>query len=57
MTVMENLQMGAAVADPAHFDADLDRVLALFPRLKERIASAAARSPAASSRCWRSRAR
>jgi branched-chain amino acid transport system ATP-binding protein len=38
MTVMENLQMGAGVADPAHFQEDLDRVLTLFPRLKERIA-------------------
>jgi branched-chain amino acid transport system ATP-binding protein len=38
MTVMENLQMGAGVADPAHFQDDLDRVLTLFPRLKERIA-------------------
>jgi branched-chain amino acid transport system ATP-binding protein len=37
MTVMENLQMGAAMADPAHFDADLSRVFALFPRLRERI--------------------
>jgi branched-chain amino acid transport system ATP-binding protein len=37
MTVLENLQMGAAVCDPAHFDTDLDRVFALFPRLKERI--------------------
>jgi branched-chain amino acid transport system ATP-binding protein len=37
MTVMENLQMGAAMADPAHFDADLARVFALFPRLRERI--------------------
>jgi branched-chain amino acid transport system ATP-binding protein len=37
MTVLENLQMGAAVADPAHFEADLARVLALFPRLGERI--------------------
>jgi branched-chain amino acid transport system ATP-binding protein len=37
MTVMENLQMGAAMADPAHFDADVERVFALFPRLKERI--------------------
>jgi branched-chain amino acid transport system ATP-binding protein len=37
MTVFENLQMGAAVGDPAHFDADLARVLALFPRLKERL--------------------
>jgi branched-chain amino acid transport system ATP-binding protein len=37
MTVMENLQMGAAVADPAHFESDLAGVLALFPRLAERI--------------------
>ncbi|CAA7625413.1 leucine/isoleucine/valine transporter subunit; ATP-binding component of ABC superfamily [Magnetospirillum sp. UT-4] len=37
MTVLENLQMGAVVADPAHFSADLERVLALFPRLEERL--------------------
>jgi branched-chain amino acid transport system ATP-binding protein len=37
MTVLENLQMGAAVSDPAHFDADLARVFALFPRLQERL--------------------
>src|SRR5262249_12090316 len=37
MTVMENLQMGAAVADAARFQSDVDRVFALFPRLKERI--------------------
>jgi branched-chain amino acid transport system ATP-binding protein len=37
MTVLENLQMGAAVSDPAHFDTDLARVFALFPRLKERL--------------------
>src|SRR5260221_286916 len=37
MTVMENLQMGAAVADATHFQSDVDRVFALFPRLKERI--------------------
>jgi branched-chain amino acid transport system ATP-binding protein len=37
MTVMENLQMGAAVADPTHFESDLAGVLALFPRLAERI--------------------
>ena len=36
MTVMENLQMGAAVTDPQHFDDDLARVFELFPRLKER---------------------
>jgi branched-chain amino acid transport system ATP-binding protein len=37
MTVMENLQMGASVADAAHFDADVARVFALFPRLQERV--------------------
>ncbi|MDZ4840540.1 MAG: ABC transporter ATP-binding protein [Hyphomicrobium aestuarii] len=37
MTVFENLQIGASVADPARFDADLDRVTRMFPRLKERI--------------------
>jgi branched-chain amino acid transport system ATP-binding protein len=37
MTVMENLQMGAACCDPVHFQPDLERVFALFPRLKERI--------------------
>ena len=37
MTVLENLQMGAAMADPNHFDADIERVFALFPRLKERM--------------------
>lgn len=37
MTVLENLQMGSSVADPSHFRDDLDRVLTIFPRLKERI--------------------
>jgi branched-chain amino acid transport system ATP-binding protein len=37
MTVLENLQMGGTVADPATFDQELERVLTLFPRLKERI--------------------
>ena len=37
MTVLENLQMGATVADPAHFEGDLAKVTALFPRLQERI--------------------
>jgi len=36
MTVMENLKMGATPADEAYFDDDLERVLALFPILKER---------------------
>jgi branched-chain amino acid transport system ATP-binding protein len=38
MTVLENLQMGAIVAKPADFASDLERVLALFPRLKQRLA-------------------
>jgi branched-chain amino acid transport system ATP-binding protein len=39
MTVMENLEMGAfARADHDGIAADLERVLTLFPRLKERIA-------------------
>jgi len=37
MTVLENLQMGALVADEKEFDHDLERMLALFPRLKQRI--------------------
>jgi len=37
MTVFENLQMGAMIADPARFNEDIERVLTLFPRLSERI--------------------
>jgi len=37
MTVLENLQMGAAINGLAHFAADLERVLTLFPRLKGRL--------------------
>ncbi|SDH34773.1 branched-chain amino acid transport system ATP-binding protein [Propionivibrio dicarboxylicus] len=36
MTVMENLQMGAVLADPLNFEADLKRMFALFPILDER---------------------
>jgi branched-chain amino acid transport system ATP-binding protein len=37
MTVMENLQMGAIIADaPDGFDADLKRVCELFPVLRDR---------------------
>ena len=36
MTVYENLQMGATLADPGHFQHDLERVFAMFPRLGER---------------------
>jgi len=38
MTVLENLQMGATTSAPSTFDADLERVLTLFPRLRERLA-------------------
>jgi branched-chain amino acid transport system ATP-binding protein len=37
MTVLENLQMGAAIADPQHFKDDHARVCALFPRLEKRM--------------------
>src|SRR5271168_5046440 len=36
MTVLENLQMGALVSDPASFDEDLARVFGLFPILDQR---------------------
>ena len=38
MTVLENLQMGAVTAGGGQFSTDLDRVLALFPRLQQRLA-------------------
>jgi branched-chain amino acid transport system ATP-binding protein len=37
MTVLENLQMGALTGQPAEFSRDLDRVLAMFPRLQQRL--------------------
>jgi branched-chain amino acid transport system ATP-binding protein len=37
MTVLENLQMGAVVSDPAQFNDNLERVCALFPRIRERL--------------------
>ncbi len=36
MTVLENLQMGAVVADAGYFQEDLERVFTLFPILKQR---------------------
>ena len=36
MTVMENLQMGAVLADPLNFDVDIKRMFTLFPILDER---------------------
>ena len=37
MTVLENLQMGATVAADSEFAIDLERVLTLFPRLRQRL--------------------
>jgi branched-chain amino acid transport system ATP-binding protein len=37
MTVFENLQMGATPTDGSRFETDLERILTIFPRLKERI--------------------
>ncbi len=37
MSVYENLQMGAALAEGDHFEEDLEIMFELFPRLKERI--------------------
>ncbi|MDP3085713.1 MAG: ABC transporter ATP-binding protein [Rubrivivax sp.] len=36
MTITENLQMGACVRNDNEIDDDIDKVFALFPRLKER---------------------
>jgi branched-chain amino acid transport system ATP-binding protein len=41
MSVLENLQMGAIVADPAHFEEDCGRVFKLFPILDRRKAQRA----------------
>jgi branched-chain amino acid transport system ATP-binding protein len=38
MTITENLQMGAFVRNDNEIDADIDKVFAIFPRLKERRA-------------------
>jgi len=38
MTVLENLQMGAVTGDPKNFASDLEKVMTLFPILKQRQA-------------------
>jgi branched-chain amino acid transport system ATP-binding protein len=38
MSVIENLKMGAITCDPKYFDEDVEKVFAIFPRLKERQA-------------------
>jgi branched-chain amino acid transport system ATP-binding protein len=37
MTVFENLQMGSAVPGMQYFNEDLEKICAIFPRLKERL--------------------
>jgi len=41
MTIVENLQMGAFIRDDKDIEADIDKVFAIFPRLKERRAQLA----------------
>jgi len=41
MTVLENLQLGATLGDPAHFDEDLAYSFRLFPILEKRQAQRA----------------
>jgi branched-chain amino acid transport system ATP-binding protein len=36
MTVLENLQMGAITGEPAHFAGDIEKVMTLFPILRQR---------------------
>ena len=55
LTVAENLEIGLMTR--RHGAVTRERALALFPRLRERLARSPARSPAASSRCSRSPAR
>ena len=58
MTVMENLQMGASVADACAFWRGLGARVPPVPTLARALCtSAAARCRAASSKCWRSAAR
>ncbi len=37
MTVLENIQMGATYSDPLNFDADIQRMFAMFPILEQRL--------------------
>jgi branched-chain amino acid transport system ATP-binding protein len=41
MTITENLQMGAFIRNDKEVEADIDKVFAIFPRLKERRAQLA----------------
>jgi branched-chain amino acid transport system ATP-binding protein len=52
MTVLENLKIGASIADPAWFEEDLARAFALFPIPGQRQRQRGGTLPAGSSRCW-----
>ena len=55
LTVDENLRTGALPSrDAAATRQAYERVMGLFPVLRERRRKVAAISPAASNRCWRS---
>src|SRR4051794_41696414 len=55
MTVLENLEMGAfSRKDKTNIKSDMDRVFELFRACWSGRPRRVARSPAASSRCWRS---
>lgn len=41
MTVLENLQMGCTLADPANYKTDIDRMFGMFPILEKRQAQRA----------------
>jgi len=56
LDVRDNLILGAFSRKDADLDAEIEALLKRFPRLRERLTSPLAFSPAASSRCWRSRA-
>ena len=59
LTTEENLRLGAYTRrDRGAVEPDLERVYGYFPRLQRAAPrSRPARCPAASSRCWRCRAR
>ena len=53
MTVRENLDMGAFIRrDAAGQREDMDRIMDLFPILKEQGGRPPGPCPGASSRCW-----
>ena len=57
LSVRENLLVSARAGVDGRREWTFERVLATFPRLAERLATAASSSRAASSRCSRSAAR